>query len=135
LGEHVQEIGRQAFAYCTSLSSINLTNNLRKIGAEAFRECAALTKVTVPDSVQYIGDKAFAVCTGLEELSVPFIGEKRDNPEYPYFCYIITGEDTWWIDGMPQKLKTILSPIVILCPKTLSPLTEHTSRPLRCRRV
>ena len=56
-----------AFAGCTSLTSINLTN-IYWIGAHAFDGCTALTKVTFGKYLSVVGDYAFANCTGLTTL-------------------------------------------------------------------
>ncbi len=54
----ITEIGDYVFAYCTSLTSINLTN-VTKIGAQAFCYCSALSSIKATN-VQEIGFAAFA---------------------------------------------------------------------------
>ena len=56
-----------AFAGCTSLTSIDLTN-IYWIGAHAFDGCTSLTKVTFGKYLSVVGDYAFANCTGLTTL-------------------------------------------------------------------
>ena len=56
-----------AFAGCTSLASIDLTN-IYWIGAHAFDGCTSLTTVTFGKYLSVIGDYAFANCTGLTTL-------------------------------------------------------------------
>ena len=56
-----------AFAGCTSLASIDLTN-IYWIGAHAFDGCTSLTTVTFGKYLSVIGDYAFANCTGLVTL-------------------------------------------------------------------
>lgn len=42
-----------------------------EIGANAFADCTDLTSVTIPEGVRAIGQKAFARCAGLEGVSLP----------------------------------------------------------------
>jgi len=62
-------IGDESFAYCTSLSSINL-NNVVGIGAYAFHGCKSLQTLNFPKNIQYVDDHAFADCSGLTSIVV-----------------------------------------------------------------
>ena len=44
--DKVHYIGKQAFAFCTSLESVVLPENLKTLGADAFNGCVALTEFT-----------------------------------------------------------------------------------------
>ena len=63
IGPNVVEIGDEAFANCTGLTSVSFdstkTNKLEKIGNGAFNNCLYLTSVTLPGSVKSIGNEAF----------------------------------------------------------------------------
>lgn len=65
----VEEIGREAFYNCYSLSSVTFADNsrLRTIGNEAFRNCSKLKSIAIPDNVWQIGNYAFYNCRNLVE--------------------------------------------------------------------
>ncbi len=56
------------FAECTSLSKIELPENIRTIGKSAFQECTALLKIELPAKVSNLGGFAFAQCASLETV-------------------------------------------------------------------
>lgn len=61
LPDSIEEIGSEAFMYCTELEEINLPDSLKIIGDNAFNWCEKLTELDIPDSVEYIGDEAFGL--------------------------------------------------------------------------
>ncbi len=69
--EGVTSIGKYAFTYCTSLSSIAIPNSVTSIGNSAFVGCTSLTSVTIPNSVTSISDSAFSGCTSLTSIDIP----------------------------------------------------------------
>jgi hypothetical protein len=66
----VMTIGADAFFGCTGLVGIVLSNNVTSIGEAAFYGCASLTNFTVPVSVTNIGAEALADCSSLTNISV-----------------------------------------------------------------
>lgn len=66
----LEEIGAQAFAYCTGLQNIVIPNSVTSIGSSAFENCTGLTSVTIPDSVTRIDSYAFSRCTGLTSVTI-----------------------------------------------------------------
>lgn len=64
-------IGDNAFSGCSTLTSIDLPDNVTSIGNAAFARCSALTHITIPDSVATIGNNAFNSCTSLAEITIP----------------------------------------------------------------
>ena len=67
----VTSIGNEAFAGCSSLTSITLSNNITNIGNSAFAGCSSLTSITIPDSVTSIGEVAFSGCSSLTSITIP----------------------------------------------------------------
>jgi hypothetical protein len=63
-------IMREAFRYCTNLTSVTLPASLTSIGGQAFEYCSSLTSVTIPDSVTSIGELAFSDCTSLTSVTI-----------------------------------------------------------------
>ena len=56
---------------CTSLTEINIPDNVSTIGNAAFENCSGLTSVVIPNSVTSIETNAFFGCTGLTEIILP----------------------------------------------------------------
>ena len=75
----VTEIGLDAFAQCTGLTSVSLPSTLKKIGM-SFNNCTGLTAITIPGNVSSIDAYAFMNCSNLKTIyckpyqSVPYIG-------------------------------------------------------------
>ena len=67
----VTSIGEYAFAECSGLTSINLSENLTSIEYAAFSNCTGLTSITLPESLTSIGHSAFWRCTGLTSIDLP----------------------------------------------------------------
>ena len=65
----VTSIGAYAFAYCSSLTSINIPNSVTSIGEWAFFDCQSLTSITIPNSVTSIRNDAFSSCSSLTSIT------------------------------------------------------------------
>jgi len=50
---------------CSSLVTIELSNNIESIGAYAFANCSTLPEIRIPISVEQIGSHAFVGCSAL----------------------------------------------------------------------
>ena len=67
----VTNIGNNAFAFCSSITSVTIGNSVISIGQDAFRECSSLTSITIPESVISIKRSAFNVCSILTSIYIP----------------------------------------------------------------
>ena len=68
---NVTSIGKNAFYYCQSLESVELSASITKIDEYAFYDCESLKSVTISTNVRSIGDNAFAFCKSLESMAFP----------------------------------------------------------------
>ena len=59
------------FAYCSSLTTVNVPASLRQIGTAAFFHCEKLQSFAIPDGVTDIGYEAFSGCSSLKNMTVP----------------------------------------------------------------
>ena len=66
----VTVIGSDAFANCTSLVSVKISDGVTSIDFSAFYNCTNLTSVTIPDSVTTIGYAAFYECKSLTNVKI-----------------------------------------------------------------
>ena len=69
--EDATSIGGFAFAGCSSLTSVEISNSLTSIGNSAFSGCSGLTSIDIPNSVTSIGNGAFSGCSGLTSIDIP----------------------------------------------------------------
>ncbi|MDA7656468.1 leucine-rich repeat protein [Akkermansiaceae bacterium] len=69
--DSVTSIAIDAFASCSSLTSIAIPNSVTNIGDYAFKECFNLTSITIGNGVTSIGDGVFASCTSLTSITIP----------------------------------------------------------------
>ena len=67
----VKSIGDSAFYDCTRLTSVTIPNSVTSIGARAFHNCSSLTSVTIGNSVAMVGDWAFEGCNSLTSIEIP----------------------------------------------------------------
>ncbi len=70
-GDLVTEIGSDAFATCTTITSVTIPNSVTSIGDYAFKYCKSLTRITIPNGVMRIGLGAFYYCTSLTSSIIP----------------------------------------------------------------
>ena len=67
----VTNIEFSAFSSCISLTNVVLPNSIVSIGDESFIDCSSLIAIRIPNSVTSIGDSAFASCTSLGSITIP----------------------------------------------------------------
>ena len=64
----ITEIGSMAFAWCSNVESIALSDSLSIIGYGAFLGCSSLKNIRIPARTTYIGYEAFSGCAGLTRI-------------------------------------------------------------------
>ena len=64
----VTSIGKKAFIFCSSLTSVTIPNSVTSIGEYAFRGCSSLTSITIPEGVTSIRSDAFYACSSLTSV-------------------------------------------------------------------
>ena len=67
----VTSIGKSAFMWCSSLTSVTIPTSVTSIESFAFHSCSSLTSVTIPNSVTSIGTYAFSGCSSLTSVTIP----------------------------------------------------------------
>ena len=75
VGADVRTIGYRAFADCTELQEINLTDRITTFGdyygtSETFRGCINLDNIVLGKRISAMGTKVFVNCTGLTTVTV-----------------------------------------------------------------
>lgn len=65
----VTELGEEAFAGCTSLKEITVSESVKKIGRRCFDECTSLKDFDF-SNINYIGERAFERCDNINEVSL-----------------------------------------------------------------
>lgn len=59
-----------AFAYCSGLTSVSISNSVTSIEGYVFAGCSSLTSVSIPNSVTYIAHLAFWNCSNMESCFI-----------------------------------------------------------------
>lgn len=67
----VTTIGDLAFANCSSIKEVILSEGITNISWQAFVKCSSLETVVISDTVSEIKDKAFYSCISLENVTLP----------------------------------------------------------------
>ena len=70
LQDGIEELGDEAFYYCTSLEEVTMSTTIKKIGNSAFETCSHLSTINNywGNQLVSIGDRAFAECYQMESL-------------------------------------------------------------------
>ena len=67
----VTSIEDGAFAYCYSLTSITIPNNVTSIGYRGFCHCQSLSSIIIPNNMMSISEEAFWCCYSLSSITIP----------------------------------------------------------------
>ena len=71
ISDSVISMGNGAFYECSNLSQITISNNVTSIGNSTFFRCTNLSQITIPLNVTSIGNSAFEECTNLDQVTIP----------------------------------------------------------------
>ena len=71
IGDNVINIDYNAFDSCFALKYITIPNSVTSFSEYIFRDCLSLVSVVLPDSTNIIGEEAFEHCYSLSSISIP----------------------------------------------------------------
>jgi len=130
--------GDGAFQWCSSLTNIRMSENIRWIGDKAFTGCPCYAEtVTIPSSVTYIGIAAF------DSRNVVFNAENCSNAggieclnggvseviichsAFPYMTSINFGSN---VKALPSYLYSDMKPVVVDIPSSVTVLSNEAFR-------
>ena len=83
-------IESSAFAYCSSLTSIEIPEGVTTIKPSTFYGCNSLESIIIPEGVTSIGHQAFLGC---ENLTIYCKCEASNKP---------TGWEKWWEEDIKK---------------------------------
>ncbi len=84
ISEGVEVIGAAAFQYCTSLNEVRLPSTVSSMGSNIFSDCSSLMSVNIPEGIKSIPSYAFSWCYSLREIKFP---DSLEEIEYYAFAY------------------------------------------------
>ena len=90
--DSVNSIGRRAFLGCSNLTSISIPENITSIGVYTFSGCTNLTSINIPNNCTSLGTQAFSFCTSLTSLNIPE-GVTSIGAYAFWFCTSLTSLD------------------------------------------
>ena len=106
----VTTIEKDAFSYCESLKSIDLSKTaITTISLGSFTGCEALESVKLPDSVKVIEENAFKYCTLLKDINFP-VGLEDIKDEAFRYCKNLKSVT------LPESLVSVGSRTFAECP-------------------
>ena len=71
LNDNLTSIGCRAFFGCTKLASITLPSSLTSTDERVFQDCTALSTIVLPENLKSIGRNLFTNCTALTSITLP----------------------------------------------------------------
>ena len=107
-GNPVTGIGSNAFANCTSLTSVTIPSSVNSIGSYAFYGCRSLTSATIPSGVPSIGDFTFGYCNSLASVTIPATVTRIGNAAF-VSCFSLTNVT------IPSSVTTLGSSVFMYC--------------------
>ncbi|MBO7496591.1 MAG: leucine-rich repeat domain-containing protein [Salinivirgaceae bacterium] len=104
ISNSVTSIGDKAFANCTNLQTVFIGNSVKSIGAEAFSSCRSMSDITISGPITFIGKNAFSCCFQIKTIKVP--GQASDIRENA-FQYVKNVEYSGQASGKPWGALTV----------------------------
>ena len=71
LPDNVIDIEAAVFTACLNLKTVKFSNNTKSIGFSAFNYCPELRNLILPPNLESIGNLAFAACFNLTDIVIP----------------------------------------------------------------
>ncbi len=100
-GMPVTAIGDRAFYYCSEITSVTMSEDIRYIGKGAFAYCGALSKIYLPTEITEIADETFYMCFNLSEASLSNTKIKSIGTRAFAYCDFLT------VVNLPDTLETV----------------------------
>ncbi|SEH50582.1 Leucine rich repeat-containing protein [Ruminococcus flavefaciens] len=138
LPENVTELGEYAFQGCSILKNIILPESLKTISGFCFSGCESLTELKLGPNVTAIGEKMIEKCTKIKELTIPSSVDTFYTGAVGYGCLcgssvkkVIFEDGTRNIPGYICRDSSELENIVL--PESVESIGESTFR--NCPRI
>ena len=120
----VKVIGTGAFAFCGSLTIVQLKNGLIEIQGVAFDSCFALSNIVLPSTLEHIGLFAFRECTALKHITIPQNVNKWEQCAFERAgIETVEFEEGLEVIGDSAFIATKLKSIVL--PSSIKTVSEH----------
>ncbi|MDP4121276.1 MAG: leucine-rich repeat protein [Bacillota bacterium] len=103
ISNSVTSIGDSTFAFCSGLKSITIPNGVKTIAYCAFEGCSGLKSITIPNSVTTIVNDAFAGCNGLTSITIPNSVATISDKAF-YYCSSL--KSVYFCGNSPSKFGT-----------------------------
>ena len=81
----ILKIEKEAFAYCTQITSVRLPNTIEVIEEKAFFNCQNLASINLSNKLEMLGDSAFEKCYALSSINLPNLLESVEADVF-YDC-------------------------------------------------
>ena len=101
-------IGSYAFANCSDLTTVTISNSVTSIGSYAFANCSKMASLVIPDYIINIGGNAFVGCEAIKYVkneSISLLCLWQNN----IICYDINTHDRLYRPSIRTIKKTASS--------------------------